>query len=215
MRSITALALLSVAALSACSTAGLTGLGADSTFSCKAPAGVACMSVSGISANASRGNLPALRKAQSEDLGTTVTDGRGSAEDTAMHADGGRDSTDKAPLAYLGKEALASPRDMEVPYSGMPLRSPPKVARIWIAPTTDSDQDLHDQRFVYVTVHTGKWMVEANNLAIERQFRPVYQLGAKKNAEGEAGAGRKPSQRQATQDAIETAGPSMSIDQQE
>lgn len=213
MRNFTAIAILCAAALSACSTAGLTGLGADSTFNCKAPSGVACMSVSGISANANRGNLPAQRKARAEEAGNVNIEEQSASKDS--NADDAGGASKNATLSYLGKDALASPRDMEVPYTGMPLRSPPKVARIWIAPTTDSDQDLHDQRFVFVTVHTGKWMVEATNLAIERQFRPVYQLGGKKASEGDGSNARKVSKRQATQDAIETAGPSIAVDQSE
>jgi conjugal transfer pilus assembly protein TraV len=66
---------------------------------------------------------------------------------------------------------------MAAPYSGQPLRAAPKVMRIWVAPVEDSEGDLHDQRFIYVTVSPGRWLIEANRMNIQRQFRPVLQIG--------------------------------------
>lgn len=202
-------AILCSGALAACSTTSLSGLGADSNFTCKAPAGVSCMSVSGIHANATRGSLPALRtmraEATSQAGGTNlVSEDLGGGQRPVQGAEGG---TPPAPAQdYVKQDTPVSPRALEAPYSGMPLRSPTKVARIWIAPATDSDNDLHDQRFLYVTVHTGKWLLEANQISIERQFRPVYQLGSKGGADGDGAPGqRKAAARKAATDTVESA----------
>jgi conjugal transfer pilus assembly protein TraV len=104
---------------------------------------------------------------------------------------------------------------MEALSSGQPLRQGPKVLRVWIAPLEDSEGQLHDQRYVYAVVHQGRWAIEVNRANIQRQFRPVYQLGRRDDADraGEASTdsaaaaaqrGRQPSQRAV--DAVQRSG---------
>ncbi len=66
---------------------------------------------------------------------------------------------------------------MEPPYSGVPLRTAPRVLRIWMAPYEDAEADLHDQKYLYVTLKTGRWVLKANQINIQQQYRQVYPLG--------------------------------------
>ena len=58
----------------------------------------------------------------------------------------------------------------------MPVRQPPLVLRVWMAPYEDESGDLHDQSYFYTMVHSGKWMIEANRNSISSQFKPIYPL---------------------------------------
>ena len=57
--------------------------------------------------------------------------------------------------------------------SGTPIRSTPRALRIWFAPWEDSDGDLHDQSYVYLTVDSGRWLIEHNQQRIRDQYRPI------------------------------------------
>jgi conjugal transfer pilus assembly protein TraV len=157
--------------ISACTSVDLGGLGAETKFNCQAPQGVACLSVSGLYANASAGTLP------SQNSNATSA---GTAQPAPVAP---------APKASSTTPGLtpASPALMAAPFSGQALRSGPKVLRIWVAPIEDADGDLHDQRFMYVTVNTGRWMIEANRLNIQRQFKPVIKLGQSSADDGDGG----------------------------
>jgi conjugal transfer pilus assembly protein TraV len=57
--------------------------------------------------------------------------------------------------------------------SGTPLRSAPRILRIWIAPYEDSEGDLRDQSHIYVTVDRGRWQIEHTRRAIQERFAPI------------------------------------------
>ncbi len=57
--------------------------------------------------------------------------------------------------------------------SGTPIRSTPRVLRVWFAPWEDSDGDLHDQSYVYLTIDSGRWLIEHNQQRIRDQYRPI------------------------------------------
>lgn len=40
-----------------------------------------------------------------------------------------------------------------------PLRNPPKVVRVWIAPWVDRDDDLHTEKYIYVEIERRKWLI--------------------------------------------------------
>lgn len=144
--------------LSACST-NITGLSdAHKDFQCKAPDGVLCTSVSGTYANSLENNLPAQKneKATSE---------------PASHEGERTKSTD---ATDAGRTFL--PRALDAPNSGDPLRVPPLVLRVWVAPWEDVDGDFNDQHYFYTVVHNGRWMIEANRESIRNQFMPVFPL---------------------------------------
>lgn len=142
----------------------ISGLDASSSFGCKAAPGVTCQSISGVHQNASAGNLPFQRT------------GEGNAKGTESNPR----SDDEKPQAYgsikIDSNTKVSPRDMNAASSGMPVRQPPLVLRVWLAPFEDEAGDLHDQSYFYTMVHSGRWMIEANRSTITNQFRPIYPL---------------------------------------
>jgi conjugal transfer pilus assembly protein TraV len=130
----------------------MSGLDGESKFSCKAPDGVTCASLSGVYANAVANNLPALRKGEN---GVGVNQG-------ALPAKSG---------GIIGR----------TPSSGDPIRTQPKVLRVWIAPWEDADGDLHDQSYVYVVADTGRWVIEHNQKRIVDRYRPTVIRPAQAN----------------------------------
>ena len=168
MRRILPIATLAAASLLAgCSS--LSGLDASSGFSCKAAPGVTCQSISGVHQNATSGNLP-FQRAGAASTEAAIADGSAAA-DKAKGEDG------EAP-AYGASSVggKVSPRDMEAASSGMPVRQPPLVLRVWMAPYEDEGGDLYDQSYFYTMVHSGRWMIEANKSTISNQYRPNYPL---------------------------------------
>lgn len=134
--------LIWVAALSACT--NMSGLDAQSKFSCKAPDGILCESMSGIYANAQAKNLPGQRVNQH-----------------------GLDNKIDLPSATV-HGVLTQPI-----YSGMPIRSAPRMLRVWFAPWEDTDGDLHDQSYVYLPIDAGRWLIEHNRDRIQESYRPA------------------------------------------
>ena len=133
-----------VLALTACGS--MSGLDAKDSFSCKAPDGVLCASMTGIYANAQANNLPGQR----------------------VKHDNGPDKVSRAKAPEAGTGVLTKPI-----YSGTPIRSAPLVLRVWFAPWEDTDGDLHDQSYVYLPVDSGKWLIEHNRRRILDAYRPV------------------------------------------
>jgi conjugal transfer pilus assembly protein TraV len=139
--------IVSVLALALGGCAGtLTGMDGESKFSCKAPDGVTCSSLSGVYANAVANNLPGLRK-----------DGKG---DPAVRSP----STESPDGTITGQVAS----------SGDPLRTQAKVLRIWIAPWEDTEGDLHDQSYIYVVANAGRWAIEHSQRHIVDRYRPKF-----------------------------------------
>lgn len=181
-----ALGVALAALLTGCNSMSLSGVGGESSFACAAPPGVTCMSVSGLYANSQKNNLPALRKATLEDA--QAPGGQAKQATAAASVNGeqpattGPSATTERPVAYAAASrdsggGKMSPAAMEALSSGQPIRSAPRVLRVWMAPFEDADGYLHDQRYLYVTVHNGQWLIEANQAYIQRQFQPVFQLG--------------------------------------
>lgn len=161
MRTTAILAAVGAVALTGCSS--MSGYDAKSQFSCKAPDGVLCESMTGIYANGMANNLPGQR----------VTHG------------GGKNEATPAKLAP-GSGVLTKPI-----YSGTPIRTAPLVLRVWFAPWEDTDGDLHDQSYVYLTVDSGKWLIEHNRRRIQDSYRPVRapnQAGQVSSAQAAANA---------------------------
>lgn len=142
-----------LALLSGCTS--MSGLDASGSFGCKAAPGVNCQSISGVYQNSTAGNLPFQRQ-----------------EESASKSPDSEKKIYGAPR----NDSKVSPRDMTAQYSGMPVRQPPLVLRVWMAPYEDEGGDLHDQSYFYTMVHSGKWMIEANRSSISSQFKPIYPL---------------------------------------
>lgn len=160
---------------SGCAGWNLSGLDGKSEFACAAPDGVSCMSVSGVSANVDRGNLPSSvkereREELTRDLSAPAASSAKSKNGKAQSASG------TAPRAVYAAEPTLSPATMLTVGSGTPVRVPPKEMRIWVAPTEDTEGDLHEQRYIYVVVNDGRWMVDATRLNPRNkytQFKPL------------------------------------------
>lgn len=132
------------------------GLDAKTSFACKAPEGVTCMSISGVYETSRRNALPGQQPAAPSPA---------SGRDLAMsppHAA----ASDSASPSILGAHRTALS-------SGTPLRSAPRVLRIWLAPYEDSEGDLRDQSHIYITVDRGAWQIEHTRRAIQDRFAPI------------------------------------------
>jgi conjugal transfer pilus assembly protein TraV len=145
--------LASAALLAGCSASGLD---AKSSFACKAPDGVTCMSVSGVYETSRHNALPGQQP------GTPNPALKVDPPASAPHPTAPNPSIDGVPI---GRRAPLT--------SGTPLRSAPRVLRIWLAPYEDSEGDLRDQTHIYVTVDRGAWQIEHTRRAIQDRFAPI------------------------------------------
>ncbi len=143
-----------LAPLAACTS--ITGLDASAEYACQAPPGVQCESVSGTYANALRNNLPSQRPPRAPSA----------APMTAPPA---------APAAMRATSAPATlaPGGIEGTTAVQPIRSPPRLLRLWIKPWEDADRDLHDQGYVYVQVDSGRWLIDHAQRQIRDAYAPV------------------------------------------
>ena len=126
----------------------LSGVGGSDTFACKAPPGTTCTSVAGVYANAVANNLP-------------------------LQAQRPKAIKSASANAAVTEVFIHSPTVKRAPGVGSAIRSDPRILRIWLAPWEDSEGDLHDQAYVYVTVDSGKWLIEHNRAPIRRDFAPM------------------------------------------
>ena len=150
MRLVT-LAVVLVSVQSGCASIG-SGLDSDTKFKCQAPEGVPCMSASGAYMNSLSGNLPGLVSQTSAEAGTKPA---------------------ASPEALAASMQDAGIKRRTIVNTGTALRSSPRVVRLWIAPWEDSDGDLHDQMYVYLTVDPGRWVIEHNRRNIRPEFAPA------------------------------------------
>lgn len=149
----------------------MSGLDAKGSYSCRVPdprPGMACSSISGVYDKTINEDYatPASSTTKSDDKKSSGPEQYGSNKKSVTLDDG-----------------KLSPRDMKAPESGMPIRQPPLVLRVWVAPYEDDSGDLHDQSYFYTMIHSGKWMIEANRTKISNQFRPTYPLKQKNQQE--------------------------------
>jgi len=133
-RRLLAVVLSTVAALSAGCASTMSGLGGEGSYACKAPVGTQCTSVSGVYANSIHGPVPASA------LPRPAT------------------ASASAPSAPSGASGSATAAALSTPAT--PIRSQPRVLRLWIAPWEDADGDLHEAAVVHVLVDTGRWLIE-------------------------------------------------------
>ena len=160
-------AVMACAVVSGC--ASMAGVGGTSEYSCKAPEGVKCDSVSGTYYNSVENNLPSQRQG-----------GRGTPEDegtlTRMEALAGKRTVASAAYVTPTLAPLATGSGVALPpaaYTSMPLRSPARVLRLWVKPWEDADGDLMDQLYVYVPVDNGRWLVDHTQRQIRDAYAPI------------------------------------------
>jgi len=136
----------------------ITGLDGSSSYGCKAPEGIKCDSVSGTYHNAMQNNLPSQRRSN---LPSRPAEGIGAhAQPTLL------------PIAATSPSAAPG-------YAAAPLRSQPRILRLWVKPWEDADRDLNGESVVFVQVDNGQWLVDR----VQRQAREPYApIKASKNA---------------------------------
>jgi conjugal transfer pilus assembly protein TraV len=146
---------LAAASLAGCSASGLD---AKTSFACKAPDGVTCLSVSGVYDASRRQGLPGQRPAASPPVPPAV-------------------AAAPAPRTAPPVNEAIRPAARPAPSSsGMPLRTAPRVLRIWIAPYEDSDGDLRDQSHLYVAIDRGGWQIEHTRRTVRDRFAPIRSI---------------------------------------
>src|SRR5439155_6276288 len=162
-----AAAVMACAVVSGC--ASMAGVGGTSEYSCKAPEGVKCDSVSGTYYNSVENNLPSQRQ------GARPTP-QDEATPTRMEALAGKRGGASAAYVVPARASLATGSGVALPpaaYTSMPLRSPARVLRLWVKPWEDADGDLMDQLYVYVPVDTGRWLVDHARRQIRDAYAPI------------------------------------------
>jgi len=125
--------------------ADMSGLGGTSHFSCKAPVGVHCESLSATYYNSLANTPPDRRRLPA--ISSKPINGEKSLQAPTTQSAGG--ASGFAPLA---------------------LRAPGREMRIWIKAWQDEDKDLADQSFVYLVVNEGQWRVAH----VQQQERDMF-----------------------------------------
>jgi len=162
-----AAAVMACVVVSGC--ASMAGVGGTSEYSCKAPEGVKCDSVSGTYYNSVENNLPSQRQ------GARPTP-QDEAASTRMEALAGKRGGASAAYVVPARASLATGAGVALPpaaYTSMPLRSPARVLRLWVKPWEDADGDLMDQLYVYVPVDNGRWHVDHTQRQIRDAYAPI------------------------------------------
>jgi len=96
--------------------------------------------------------------------------------------------------ASAGAPAKAGEIIGRAPSSGDPIRTRPKVLRLWIAPWEDNEGDLHDQSYIYVVTDPGRWVIEHNQKRIVDRYRPIFiQAGTTGKTQGQTQPPQQPS----------------------
>jgi conjugal transfer pilus assembly protein TraV len=71
---------------------------------------------------------------------------------------------------------------------GKPIRLPPRVIRIWIAPWEDSDGDLHQPSYIYseISPKRGRWLFgEKETITTQPALRPMEKPSSEFKVESE------------------------------
>ena len=151
-----ALGVLAAATFAITGCANMSGVGGSSEYSCKAPEGVRCESVSGNYYNAIQKNLPSQR------LGRELPPDRS--------------SDDAAPTGLRAgslKPLPASQPTARAAHMPTALRAQPRVLRLWYKPWEDIDRDLNDQGYVYVQTDNGRWLIDHAHQRIRDAYTPI------------------------------------------
>lgn len=130
------------AALGGCAS-GLVGYDAETSHTCPRAEGLGCTPVSEVYKRAIAGSLPGQSRQFASAQATT---------------EGG------------GLNALSGASARQVMSTGMPIRTAPRVLRIWFAPWKDALDVLHDQRHSYLTLDNGRWLIEHNQQRLFQEF---------------------------------------------
>lgn len=143
-------------ALAGCTS--FSGLDGSSSYGCKAPDGVKCDSVSGTYYNSMANNLPSQRRTHSP-APVTPSDAAPTYRTVGISA-----PSATGPGAASGALSVAA---------AAPLRSQPRILRLWIKPWEDADRDLNGESLVFVQVDNGQWLVDRAQRLAREPYAPV------------------------------------------
>jgi conjugal transfer pilus assembly protein TraV len=91
-------------------------------------------------------------------------------------------------------------RRAQIPGTGTAIRSAPRVLRLWVAPWEDSDGDLHDQFYVYLTIDPGRWVIEHQRSKIQNQYSTTLKNSSgSQSSDSNAGTKNSPSNSKGTE----------------
>jgi len=71
--------------------------------------------------------------------------------------------------------------------TGTPIMSETEVMRVWFAPWRDSENDMHDESFVYTVKSNGHWLIEEHRGRLEKS-KTVFSI---QNLKSQDEPGRK------------------------
>jgi conjugal transfer pilus assembly protein TraV len=137
----------------------MSGLDASSNYSCPAPPGVVCKPMSEVY----RSRTPSLSEQPAALAAKAEVKAKETSEDIQI-----LNSTLPAAPFVIGDYR--------------PLRSQPKILRIWVGPFQDSDGDLHEEHRMYLQVDSGHWMIAHHEEEIRNAFAPLHASPTAKNA---------------------------------
>lgn len=152
----------------------ITGLSGGTEFKCAASEeGVPCESISGTYTNLQAGVLPFQRRGQ----GGSISAPAQPVDPSAIRIRGTTtfDQPPDLPTAAAAApgQGRLSPGDMVASHTGAPARTPERLLRIWFAPSEDADGTLNDQRYAYVMVQRGRWLIETTQENIRAKYQPI------------------------------------------
>lgn len=127
----------------------LSGVGGEAQYACPAPRGIQCGSVS---AN--------YRQSLHRDFASQ-------AQATGVNS--------AAQLNNMSLPPTSTPTSSATVDSATPLRSPPHILKLWVAPWEDRDGVLHDAAFVFVPIDHGRWLLDhvpARTSPLTRNVKP-------------------------------------------
>lgn len=132
-----------------------------------------CVSMTGLTENS--------KFACKAPAGTTCTSVSGVYANSSFNNSSARPVSQQADTS--GVPAPAGATAFPVLAAGMPIRSQPRMLRIWLAPWRDEDDTLHDQAYMYVMVDPGKWLVErSRDATVQRTMTRLQPLGKPRTA---------------------------------
>lgn len=132
--------------------ASLSGVGGGSHYACPAPQGVRCGSVTANYLQSLPGDRPGR-----------LTSGAGS-------------ESERTHPATKPTPAPAAPAVN--PDATTPLRLPPRIVKLWVAPWEDRDGVLHDAAFIFVPVDHGRWLLDRRRPATHLPEQLIPPAGA-------------------------------------
>ena len=157
---------------------GLAACGAvpgTSTYSCGLPEGVTCTSArnvyqltnSGLPVTAMPGEPTALEAAAAASTGTATPAAAAATSPAATAARPGSSPSDS------GWQAIALRPEDAGAARVLPLRTPAKVLRVWIAPWEDDAGRLHVPGYTYAEIEPRRWSIGGSETSAAARLQPL------------------------------------------